>query len=874
VKNNDCNRRLRHRGPLDGGEVVSAVCTSVQSVENVAGCKVCSESVSRHDRNANTVPVVRLGNCRLRASSPQRQKKLTTHDVVTPDGLSDKSHFQAGETVNSVRNSAEHPLTSRLSGHQFPDLVQRSSKHANRKNRSVQESRVDRLSKAFRIPETVKPVDSNKKSKNQEELKYVYVGVQRLEDGCKNWSGLCIKSTVEPHSEFRLPTDIQFISDVDSHKEKAQNEQHENSHHTKPQRKALKKNTLCNAADTCIRQCYVKLVRLEDTSQQTRIGPCRSKLEIKQNRFLAQSRGLKNNPLKCSSSKTCGNVNRILRSHGRYVDDREGLKTLHTTCNGSTKAEHCKTSTQQKNSHLFSSGHKTQDSGIVTRGSSRRRTQDRGMVAKLNIKEISAPVPALDNMLNTTACGDTAVKTDGDIERFKKNVLYVNMTSKRFSGDVTHGNIIGFVDCERSDVCSVSGQVSTPSKDESKFDHLTRQSWDTAGTCRRQKSEPDLEEYGNTVPHIQGHSGTDGMQIGHQKPSRRKIGDGKKHRSKKLLNNLQPYELSLLSKIRPVSITLERLDQSIIEKYSTSTSNMTSRTKPQKSTDFLSQEMIDTGNSSVNIGLRGYWKRRGKLKRSRCDKIPCLDGVFETSSSDDSSDSTSTDHSTQLGKSPVTKKARWPEEIIERTENNLPDQKHENAGCSDSFALTGTSPKKPHFGAPTKNLNNTSSFCETFGTVQSPRKSLYPPLAIKIQKSPKKGNVNAGDKFCERCPRKLDRSKSMKRISVFSNRSSKREQSRRLSSGEVKGTRPKHVAVKQKFTNDKAYQQPKGICDILQKRKRKTSTLVSPSQCFHVPTELTVTPSSVCHDAGAEDDQQDTYAGERMYVLSSFKATC
>jgi hypothetical protein len=875
VKKNDCNRCLRHRSHVEG-EVVSTVYTSVQSVENVADCKVCSDSVKRRDRNGNIVPVIRLGNCRLRASSPQRQNSLTTHDIfVTPDGLSDKSHFEASETDSSARNSVKHPLTSCLKGHQFEDLGQHLSKHANRTDRRVQGSNVDQLSKASYIPETVRTVDSNEKSKKHGHLKNAYLHVQGLEDRCKNCSGSCIKGTIEPHSEFRLPTDIQFISDVGSHdKQKVQNKEHENSPCMKSRRKALRKIAFCNAADTCIRQCYVKLVRLEDTSQQIRISSCRTKLKIKKNKFLAHSQGLKNNLLKCSSSKTCGNVNRILRSHCRHVVDHEGLKTLHTTSNGSTKAEPCKTNTRQKNTHLFLSRHRIRDSEMATKRSSRHRTQDSGMVTKLNIKEISAPVPALDNMLNTIVYGDTATKTGGDIKRSENNILYVNMTSKRFSSNVAHGNIIGFVECERSDMCSVSGHVSTQSKNENQFDHLTPQSRGTASTSTLQKTEPSLEESGNTVPLAQGESDADCVQVGHRKPLRRKAGDGKRHRSKKLLNNVQLYKLSLLNKIRPVSVALERLDQCIIEKYSPSISNVTSRAKPQKNTEFLSQEMRGAGNSSVNIGSDGHWKGRGKVKHINYDKIPCLDGVFETSSSDDCSDSTSTDHFRQLEKSPVTKKARWPEEIMEKVENNLPYQKHMNADCSDSSALTGTPPKEAHFGTPTKNLKNTSSSCETCSTVQSPRKSLYPPLAIKIQKSPKKRNVNTEDKFHERCPHKSDRSKSIKHISVYSNRSSKTEQSRRLSGEEVKETRPKHVAVKQKFTSDQTHQQPKGMCDILKKRKRQSSILASPSHCLHMATELTVTPSSVCHDARTRDDQQDTCAKEHMYVLSSFKATC
>jgi hypothetical protein len=363
------------------------------------------------------------------------------------------------------------------------------------------------------------------------------------------------------------------------------------------------------------------------------------------------------------------------------------------------------------------------------------------------------------------------------------------------------------------------------------------------------------------------------VQIGHRKHLRRKSNDGKKCRSRKLLNALQPYESGLLAEMKPVSVTLERLDQSILEKYSPSISSVTSRAKQQTSVEFLSQEMIGAGNSGVSIGSREDWNDRGKLKRICYDKIPCLDGVFEGSSSDDCSESRNTDHFSQLEKSPVTKKTRWTEGMIKKDENNLPDQNHENAGCSDSTSLLGTPPKEAHVG-PAKNLN-TFSPCETCGTVQSPRKSVYPPLAIKIQKSPKKRNVNTEGKFHERYPHNLERSNSLKCLSVYSNsnRSSKMEQSSRLSGEEGIETRPKCVAVKQKFTNDQAHEYPKGMCDFLKKRKRKSSILRSRRKCVDTATKLTITPSGVCHDVGARDDQQDTCTEKHRYVLS-LKVTC
>jgi hypothetical protein len=153
---------------------------------------------------------------------------------------------------------------------------------------------------------------------------------------------------------------------------------------------------------------------------------------------------------------------------------------------------------------------------------------------------------------------------------------------------------------------------------------------------------------------------------------------------------------------------------------------------------------------------------------------------------------------------------------------------------------------------------------------------LYPPLAIKIQKSPKKGNVSTEDKLHERYPHKSDRSKSVKCISVYSNSntSSEKEQSSRLSGEEGIETRPKHVALKQRFISDQAHEHPKGMCDLLQKTKRKSSFLLSHCHSLDMAAELTITPSSVCHDAGARDDQQDTCTVKHRYVLSSFKVTC
>ena len=873
VKNNDFNRCLRQRGHVQG-EVVSTVCTAVQNAENMAGCKLYSDSVRRLDRSGNTGPVVRLDSYRLRTSSAQRQKQLTRYDIaLAQKGLSDKSHFQAGETGSYVSNSVKHPLTACLSRHQFPDVGEHLSTLANSTNKTVEESHVDQLSKASCIPETVQPVDGKENPKNHGQLKNACFGVQGLENGCEIHSGSCIKSIIKPPSEYRLPTDIQFISGVDNcDKEEIHNKVYENSCHTKDQRKALKEKALCNAADTCIRQCYVKLVRLEDTSQEIRISPRRTRSQIKKNSFLADSDGLKNNLLKCTSSKTCGNINGILHSHHRHAIDNERLKTLHTTSNGSMKSEPRKANTRQKNSHLFRSGCRKQISGMVSRFHSGLRTQDSGMVSHLNVKEISPPVPTLDNVV---VFQDSAMKTGGDIKHSEENILYVNTTSKLCHSNVTYGNIEGFVDCEKSDICSVSSCVSTQSKNEKQLDHITSQSWSTAGTNTYQKTESSLEDSGSTVWHVQGDSSTDCVQIELHKHFGRKTSDGKKRRSRKLLNGLQPYKLSLLAKMKPVSVNLERLDQSIVEKYSTSISGVTSMAIQQKSTEFLSQEMISTGNGVVNIGSGGHWNGRGELERLYYDKIPCLDGTFEISSSDDCSDSRSPDHFRQLEKSPVTKEAGCPEEIIEKDENNLPDQNHEIASCSGSSSLIGTPPKEPHVG-PAKNLKNTSSSYKTYSTVQSPRKSLYPPLTIKIRKSPKKGNVNTEDKLHERYPHKSDRSKPVKCITVYSNcnRCSKKEQSGRLSGEEGIERRSKHMALKQKFTNDQAHEHPKGMCDLLQKRKRKSSILLS--HCRHRDTtaELTVTPSIVCHDAGARDDQQDTCTEKHGYVLSSFTATC
>jgi hypothetical protein len=833
----------------------------------MAGCKVYCDSVRRRNRNGNTVPVIRLGSYRLRSSSSQRQKELQTHDIVlTPNGLSDKSHFQADESGSSVCNSVKHPLTSCLSESQVPDLGQHLSKHANSTNRRVQETCVVRLSKISCIPETVKPVDSKENPKKCDQLNNACLGIQLFDDGCKNHLGSCIKTTVEPNSECRLPTDIQFISDVNSHfKEEAQCKGYENSHHMKSERKVLRKSYFCNAADTCIRQCYVKLVRLDHTAEEIMTGPCRTELKLKRKKISAHSPHLKNNVLKCSSSKTHRNVNRISSSRCRHVVDCEGHKKLCATSNGSTKAESHKSNTQLKNSHLLGSRHRTQDSGMVTRSISRLGMQGNGMATQLNIKELSVSIPALDNMLNTTLYGDTTTKTCDDIKCSENNVLYVSMTSERFPSNVMHGSIEGFIDNERSDVCSASSHVSTRSKNKNMFGHLTLQSCGTVNANPQHKPEPFLEESENAVLLTQGESATDCVQIKHRKHLRRKTGDVSNCRSKKLLNGLHRCKLNLLDKVRPFSITLERLDQSIIEKYSVSVCNVTSRTKPQKRTEFLWQETIGTGNNSLNINSDGHWGGRGKLKRTHYNKIPSLDGMFETSSSDDSSESKSTDHFRQLEKSPVPKKARWPEEIMKKVENNLPGQQHENANCSDNLSLMGTPLKESHFGTPVKNLEckNMHSSCETCSTGQSPRKSLYPPLTVKIQKSPKKRSVNIEDKIHERCSLKSESSKSVRRISAYKNRSNKKGQSSRLSGEEVKETGPKHVAVKQKFTIEQAHQHPKGMCDILQKGERKSLIPVGPTWCLDMATEFSGT-ASVCHDAGAEDDQQDTFAEEHM----------
>jgi hypothetical protein len=857
-------RALKEEDPFIS--VTSTVFTSVESVENMDESKVYSDSCRGLNTNGNSVSLTGPGHYKLRSCNFEKQKTLTSHDIdLTQNGLLGDSNFEEDETVNSLNNVMKSPLTSCLNGHKDPDLGKHLSKHAKSAKRRVHESNFGQLSEASDIPEILKLDGSKEETKVCGQFQKSHLNVNYLEDANKvNCSVSHNKSTIKPNS------DIQLISNVDVHyKEKAQN----NSHNRKSQRNAPRRESLYNNSlhpnNTCMQSCYVKLVRLEDTTQQTRISPCKIKSRLRNHKdSTVQSHGSKSNVRNCSSCKSCENSNKISQSHYRCVVDNKECKML---CSSSrqAKAMPCETNTQQTNKHFFSSGDGTRNNRVVTRSS---------------MKCTCISVPASHNMLNGVLCRCAQIKTS---ENSGSNILYMNMMAEQSPSNVACNSIEGFVDCERIDAYPVSVQIPTEAKNKFQFDKLTDHSRGITALKTRRKTYSEIAETGtqeseigqslaearNKILCVKEQGDTDSVQIERWKHMRRKTGKGKEYMNKKLLNNLIPDKCNLLSKMKPLSISLERLDQSVVEKYSVILSSVTSRTLPQNNTDSIQQEVASTCNT-VKSCPDVRWKRRARSRKPKhvyChDRIPCLDGVFETSSSDDCTQY-STDCYKQLEKSPVTKKARRQEKVIQKAENKLTDLQHKNADDSDSSALRGTPLQEPRFETPTENLKNTVSSCQTCSPVRSPRKSLYPPLNIKIQKSPKKRNVDTEDRVQGK---PSDMSEVIENISVPSNT----EESNRLSGEDIEVTRPKHVAVEQKL-KVQIQEQPKDICSIFEKRKAGSSSVsVEPSQIFHTshPTavEVSVTASSICHDEGTTEDQQNMSAEKCMYVMSTFTTTC
>jgi hypothetical protein len=651
------------------------------------------------------------------------------------------------------------------------------------------------------MPEVVKLVGIVKETKKHGQPKESYLTVNCLDGGnAPNCSVAGIGSTVEPDTEFESTSSTQFISNVAIHcKEKVESKEPcGSSHH----RIALY-NTSPYTNTACIRPCHVKLVRLEDADKQARTIPVST----------VHSHCFRNYLLKSSSSKLSGKLHKVSGAQCKCVVDEEGCRMLHTDSPDSEaeRKQHI-TSIQQENTHFSSSVH---------------RAEEMGVVSKSGTKQTCISVPAPDCFLRWR--GDESkvniVKNSG------KKIVHLNMTSEQFSNNVICGNIDRIV-----------GHVPVEAENGNELNYLTSQGRHVAPSKTGEKTNSEVTETSvlrtefaeviNKTFCIQEKCGNNSVQIGHRKHLRKKIVKGKEHISKKLLKYKLPDQLSLLNKMKPVSISLERLSQSVLEKYSAASPIVSCRFLPRKGVESIQQETACTAEN-VESYSGAYWKhitRSGNVKYR--DRIPCLDGVIETSSSDDSSESRSVDCFKQLEKSPVTEKTRRQEKLIHTFENKLTDLHHQ-----DESVITPL--QKPSFGTPSKNLNlmNTAASAQTCSPSGSARKALYPPLPIRIQKSPKKRTVNAEGKFQEK-------SSPMKHISFPSSRLSGEE------------TRPYDVYAEHNFAN-----------------VRSEDTSLDPS--LHLTAvEVAVTHSSVCHDARTPENQLNICAEKHMYVVSRFSAHC
>lgn len=857
---------LKEEDPVVG--VISTVCTS-DSVENIDESKVFSVSVRNRNRGGCGMPLTKPGSYRLRSSDIQRQKELTSHHIVPkPTGLVE-SHFE-DETGSFLHNLPNNSPASCLNGYKHPVLSEHLSRHAKPTKKGVQESNTGQLSITCDMPEIVKLVGSMEETKKHGQLKKSYLSINYLEDGSKpNCSVACIKSTVEPDTEFESANNMQFISNVDIHfKEKVQSKEPcKNSRHRKSNRIALKKRALYNNSlypnNACIRPCYVKLVRLEDTTKHIRSSPCK----IKNHEVSTVYSHCSRDDLPKCSSKLSGNLYKVSGSQCKCLVDHEECRMLYTDSSESeAKGKPHKANIQQEGTHSSSSVHEAEETGVVT---------------KSGIKQTCISVPAPGCLLRNRGAQS---KINGVLKNSGNKILYMNMTSDQFPNNVSCGNIEGFAGHEKMDLCSVSLHVPVESRKGNQFNHVLARGKYVASSKTGKKTDAEVTapsiqktefvEVTNKTFHTQEKCDTNSVPSCHR-IYLRETGKVKEPTSKKLLNEELPDQFTLLNKMRPLSISLERLNQSVLEKYSVTSSIVSCRSMPYKSAKFLQQETMCTSRN-VKSYSDTYWKRAtrsGNVKHIHChDRIPCLDGMFESSSSDDNSESRSVDHFKQLEKSPVTKKARRQEKIIHKYENKLTHLQHQDAHYSDNSVLTPL--QKPRFGTPIKNSKwmNTASSSQTCSPSRFPRKALYLPLSIKMQKSPKKRTVNTEDRF-QKEP--LPMSELIEHISVPSNK----EENSRLSGEEIQVTRPKHVAADQEFTSVQIQEQTDNMSCIFEESIRKSSTSPDASQCFptfhSVAAEVAVTPSSVCHDARTTEDQLNICAEKHMYVLSTFNdATC
>jgi hypothetical protein len=835
---------LQKEGPFTG--VTSTTCASVESVENMSESKMNADSGRSNFRNKNTVSLTRSGRYDLRSFSSEKWKKLTNNIAL----IRSLHTFEGDEIRNLSHNSDKTPLKSCINEHKRSYHGKHLSKHVNSRRSRVQENSVEQLSKSFTNPEILKRVGSEKESKKNGKLQKSCHNTAYLEDGNEaNCSVSCIKSTTEPSREFGSVRGVQFISNMDMHyKEKVQNKEFsEDLYYRDSQRRVLRKEALLQNI-TYIRPCYVKLVKLEHIAQQPKISPCKINSRLSRKASAVHLRG--SNSLSCKAQE-----NEISRSLYRGVIDPEGCKVLHSSDRKSKLKPRRTVSRQMKTCYSSSIG----------------GARDSRMIRKSVIKQTCVSVVS-----NMAQCVRTQTETSGNIKSSGSNILFLNMTSEQFPSNVACDRIKGFVDHEKIDLSPVS-LAPTRAIKENQFDKAAIRGRSNAVSKTRNKSNGNVpktavqeSELGRNVSgsrnkmlHIQEQYGTNCVQIEQRKEPRRKC---KGHKRKKLLNNLQPNKFSVLGEMKPFSICLERLDQSVLEQYSVT---LCSKTTPQKNIGLLHQEVTSTSNKAESYSdIHSKHLARSGNDIHCQDKIPCMDGTFDSSSSDDCPESISNDHFEQSRKSPVTKKPRRQEKRIQESEKKLTGSQHGNADYSNICVLVGTSLQKPGFESPAENLNwrSTTSSSESHSPVRSPRKSLYPPLAIKIQKSPKKRTA-----VTEKMFEVGSDLSSLIDISNPDSMNNKEGGSSRLSTDEAKIT-PKHAAVEQKFTSVHIQEQPKDMCNIFKNRKGKSSISGHPSQSPHksnpMACKVAVPTSSICHSLLATENQQNISAEKHMYVMS------
>jgi hypothetical protein len=675
-----------------------------------------------------------------------------------------------------------HNLLNNSSGYEHMAPTEHLSRHAESTKKGVQESNIGQISPARDVPEVVKLVGVVEDAKEHGQFKKSCLAVKYLDDGnTPNYSAAGIASTVEPDTEFESTSSTQFISNVAIHcEEKVQGrELCGSSHHRRFWRMALKKRALYNTGPypnaACIRPCRVKLVRLEDVDKSRKIKNCKVSA--------VHSCCFRSDLLKCSSSKMSGKVCRVA---GCVADEEACAMVCADSPDSEAKKKPHVASVQQEDTHFF-------------------RAEETGVASKSGTERAFVPVPA-PGRLSRCRCDESKINI---VKNSGNKTVRMNVT-KQFSSSVIYGNIdastghapIGAENGNHLNSLVSRGRHIAASKTGEKTD---------SEATETSVLKTEFAEVTNKTFRIQEKCGTNSVQIGHRKHSRRKIGKGKEPTSSKLRKYKLPDQLKLLNKMKAVSISLERLSQSVLEKRSAASASVSCRSVPCKGAQSTEQEAAENAGSCSGA----YCKHITSSGNVKCvhyrDRIPSLDGVDETSSSDDSSESTSVDHVKELENSPV----RRPEEkmkIIHTFEDKLTDPHHWDA----SYV---TSPRKPGSGTPSENMKwvNTASSAPSRS-----RRALYPPLPIRTQKSPRKRTVTMEGKSQEKAS---PISELMKPSSLPSSRLG----------GE--GTEHTFASV---HSEDTSLQPTAG------------------------------TPCSVCLDARTPEGQLNICAEKHMYVVSTF----